>query len=130
MANVTTVQTIQDGERNLIIAIAGVLDTSNVAKTQLVDVSALVPATARLKLKEAKWSAQQGLSINLYWDATTDVPFLCMSGSDHQCYAAEGHIPNNAGTGVTGDVDYETSGWASGILTYSAVLWFIKGTPL
>lgn len=126
MANVTTVQTIQDGDRNLILAIAGVLDTSNVAKAQLVAVSALVPAASLVKLKKAQWSVQPGLSINLYWDATADVPFLCMSGSDHQCYAEEGHIPNNAGAGVTGNVDYETTGWSAGTLTYSAVLWFVK----
>ena len=128
MANVTDVQTIQDGDRNLVLKITGVLDTGNVSKATLVDVSALVPAASLVHLRSAKWSVQEPLSVNLYWNANTDLPFLCMSGADHQQYGPEGNLPNNAGAGVNGDVEYETTGYASGTVTYTAVLVFVK-TP-
>jgi hypothetical protein len=130
MANVTDLQILVDGDRNVIVKIAGILDTANISKTALVDVSALAPACSLVALKKATFSVQSPLSVNLYWDANTDVPLLTMSGADHQCFGEEGQLGNNAGTGINGDVLYETTGYSSGSLTYSAILWFTKGTTL
>ena len=125
MANVTSIQTIADWERNVVVKVVGVLDTSNVSKATLIDVSALVPAASVIKLKRLQFSVQEGLSVNLYWDADTDVLLAALSNTG--CLDFIQHIgPNNAGAGVTGDVLYETTGWASGTLTFTVVLWFTK----
>lgn len=129
MANVTAIQTYVDGDRNVVVKATGVLDTSNVAKATLVDVSALVPAVDRLALRKVWFSVQAPLAVNLYWDATTDVQLVSLSGTGH-FEMKEAPIPDNAGSARTGDVLYETTGWATGTWTYTLIAWFTKGTPL
>ena len=51
MANTVTTQTLLDGDRNLVILLTGVLDTSNEARTIKVDVSTYVPARTNLSIK-------------------------------------------------------------------------------
>lgn len=126
MANALTSQTLLDNERNLVIKLVGILDTSNVASTVVVDVSALVPAATSVSLRKIQYSISDQLAVNLLWDATTDVAIVSLTGREEICAEKFGGLTNNAGTGVTGDINLTTTGWASGIQTFTLILEMVK----
>lgn len=135
MANVTSVQTLVDSERNLVVKLVGILDTSNVSLSTLID-PALVAAVnasglnsqqpARVAIKKVNYDIEDGLAVNLYWDATTDVPIWRFTGRG--CVDAKhfGFLQNNAGAGVNGKVLYDTDGYSSGVLSFSLIIECIK----
>lgn len=127
MANATNIQTLLDGERNLVVKVVGILDTSNDAQT-VVDVSALVPAALRVRIDKVTYSISSQLAVNLLWDANTDVPIVSLSGFGHIKAKHSGGLTNNGGTGVTGDVKLTTTGWTSGIQTYTLLIEMVKTT--
>jgi hypothetical protein len=126
MANAVTSQTLIDGDRNLVILLTGVLDTSNEARTIKVDVSSYAPAPTFVRVDRIQYSISNQLSVILDWDATTDVTFLTLADCGEIEARNFGGLTNNAGTGVTGDIYLTTVGWASGIQTYSVLLEMTK----
>jgi hypothetical protein len=135
MANVTSVQTLVDSERNLVIKLVGILDTSNVSLATLIDPALLASVNAsglnsqkptKVAIKKVNYDVEDGLAVNLYWNATTDVPIWRFTGRG--CVNAEqfGFLQNNAGTGVDGKVLYDTDGYSSGTLSFSMTIECIK----
>jgi len=117
-----------DGPRNAIVLMTGVLDTSNEAKTTKVTVANLAAlndgrACTRVSIEEVEFSVSGTLKVILAWKATTDVTFCTMVQSGEFCFGEE-HAPvlNNAGTGVTGDINLTTVGWSAGTETYTVLL--------
>lgn len=135
MANVTSIQKLVDSERNLVIKLTGSLDTSNQATTTLVDVSALVDVNTTalnpqkptsVAIKKVTYDVADGLTVNLFWDATTDEPIWSYYGRGCVDSTKYGFIQNNAGAGKTGDIVYNTTGYSSGTVTFSLVIEMIK----
>lgn len=124
MANAVTTQVLLDNDRNYAIKIVGVLDTGNLTDELIVDFSTLVPLPTSLRLDKL-WYSMGSLVALLKWDATTDVPLLAVSQSDHPGWKKIAGLPNNAGTGVTGDVLLTTYGYTAAT-AFSMVLWFSK----
>ena len=125
MANAVTTQTLQDGESRVVVHLTGTLDTSNEASVVKVDVSALVPAATKVKVDKIHYAISDGLTVQLLWDATTDVRFAALSGSGCLDATGFGGLPNNAGAGVTGDIELSTLGWA-GTMSYTITLEMTK----
>lgn len=117
MANAYTTQTLEDGARNVVVLLTGVLDTANEAVTLKVDVSALGNAPTRLSIQRLDFAVSGALKVLLAWDATTDVVFAALSGYGHMKF--DPPIVNNAGTGITGDIMLSTAGYATGTETYT-----------
>lgn len=126
MANVFTVQTLQDGPRNVILNVEGVLDTSNLAVTDVVDPTTLNPVATALRIDQVDYSITDQLGVQLLWDATADVTALALAGRGNNTYQKEGGLQNNAGAGKTGKIQIVTTGWASGTQTFSLKLWLVK----
>lgn len=128
MANAVTSQILQDGPRNLVVRLTGVLDTSNVTATGLVTLANLSPVDSagsvptRLIVDEVIYDVQSPLSVVLAWDATTDVTFLTMSNNGEMDFEEFGGLYNTEATGVTGNIMYSTSGYVSGTVTFSVVI--------
>ena len=127
MANTVTTQTLVDGDRNLVILLTGVLDTSNEARNIKVDVSSYVPASTRVRVDTIRHLISPGLIVTLDWDATTPVRFAALTGYDEVEAKCFGGLQNNAGTGVTGDIYLTTRGWSAGVLSYNIILEMVKG---
>lgn len=127
MANVTTLKTLVDGERNVVIHATGVLDTSDVASAVLVDVSALVPIPVTVRIDKVVFAVAAGLTVELLWDATADVlAFAAAGGGDHEIdYRDVGGLQNTLAAGYTGDINYLTTGWV-GTLAYALTLYCTK----
>ena len=129
MANVLTSQTILDGERLAIIKVTGFLDTveTNVIK---VDVSTLNPQGALpctgCKLNRV-WAQTHGCEVQMLWAASTPLMIITIPQNTNYLmdYSMFGGIPNNSGTGKTGDITFTTQDVGAGD-TYSIVMEVIK----
>jgi hypothetical protein len=113
MANTYTAQVLVDGPVNAVIKFKVDGDNSgqDTAAT-LYDVSTLSGAPAKVKLMRV-WSQLNSFSLDLLWDATTDVPFLTLpDGWMKEDYRSFGGLQNNAGVGVTGDIMVSSKGLA------------------
>jgi hypothetical protein len=135
MANVTSIQILEDGDRNVIAKLVGKLDTSNVSLTTLLDpatltsvnTSGLNPQKAStLAIETVTFDIEDGLAVNLYWDATTDVTIWRFVGRGFVMGEPIGFLQNNSGAGVTGKVLYDTDGYSSGSLSFSLLIECIK----
>jgi hypothetical protein len=135
MANSVQIQTLVDSERNLVVKLVGLLDTSNVSLATLID-PALVAAVnstglnsqqpTKVAIKKVTYDVEDGLAVNLYWDATADVPIWRFVGRGFVMGEHIGFLQNNAGAGVNGKVLYDTDGYSSGSLSFSLLIECIK----
>ena len=135
MANSVQIQTLVDSERNLVVKLVGILDTSNVSLTDLIDPALVASVNAtglnsqkptKVSIKKVTYDVEDGLAVNLYWDATADVPIWRFVGRGFVMGEHIGFLQNNAGAGVTGKVLYDTDGYSSGSLSFSLLIECIK----
>lgn len=120
MADAVTSQTILDGERLFIGKFTNISDGTGETAVVKIDVSALSPSAAGNACNGVKinkiWAQTQGMAVDVLWDADTNL--LCETIPENQFYLMDyssfGGFPNNAGTGVTGDVLFTTVGAAAG----------------
>ena len=127
MADTVTSQTIQDGERVAVLKFTNVSDGTGESAVKKVDVSALSTNSAgesctSVSIARIYWACV-GMRVNIEFDASTNVlamPLPADSTGD-EYYDLFSGIPNNAGSGITGDIDFTTVGHSSGD-AYSVIL--------
>ena len=126
MADTVTSQTIQDGQKIAVLKFTNVSDGTGESAVKKVDVSALQSnngvACTSVSVARIYW-ATRGMGVNLEFDASTNVLLtgLPADSTGDEYYDLFTGIPNNAGSGVTGDIDFTTVGHSSGD-TYSIIL--------
>ena len=127
MADTVTSQTIQDGERVAILKFTNESDGTGESSVKKVDVSALTTNSAgetctSVSIARIYW-ATRGMGVDIEFDASTNVLItgLPADSTGDEYYDIFTGIPNNAGSGVTGDIDFTTVGHSSGD-TYSIIL--------
>ena len=131
MADAVTTQTITDGERNCVMKFTNVSDGTGESAVAKVDVSALASNAAGVACSEVRVMrvshAIVGMSVQMFLDATSNVLLmeLAESSNGHMDFKDFGGLPNNAGSGKTGDILFTTKGHSSGD-TYSIVLEMVK----
>ena len=136
MADAVTSQTIEDGGKNLVMKFTNISDGSGEAAVAKIDVSALnaSPITGqacdRVTLQRV-WFSNVGMGFKLHWNASSNV-FICQAPKDWadtwdftDSSKDLSGIPNNAGSGVNGDLLITTNDHTSGD-TYSIVIWALK----
>ena len=133
MADTVTSTTILDGDKDFIVQLTNVSDSTGESAVTKVDVSGL---TARksdgavctgVKLAKVFYSILGFTKIGLLWDATTDT--LCMelnpSADGILDFSDFGGLQNTSGSGKTGDINLTTTGASSGD-SYMIILHCIK----
>jgi hypothetical protein len=131
MADAVTSQTIQDGERKAVLKFTNVSDgtgETNVVKVDVSSLSANSSGQACTKVTVAQiWWQCVGMGVELLFDATANVLVIGLSpdSNGYHDYTPFTGIPNNAGSGVTGDILFTTIG-ASANDTYTVILELIK----
>lgn len=121
MADAVTSQTLVDGERNVVMKFTNVSDGTGESAVTKVDVSALNGAPTSVRIDRIVYDIQ-GMSVNILWDATADVSAIVLgTGQGDLDFCQFGGLKNNAGAGVTGDIQFTTVGHTLGD-TYSIVL--------
>lgn len=129
MADVVTSQTVFDGEREAVMKFTNVSDGTGESAVVKVNVSALNAnsrgqACNRVTLERIHVSIN-GMSVNILWDATADVPAFIAAPGVYTFDFTKIQLPNNAGAGITGNVLFTTIGASSGD-TYTIVLEMVK----
>ena len=127
MADTVTSQTIHDSDRVAILKFTNESDGTGESSVKKVDVSALTTNSAgesctSVSIARIYWACV-GMRVNIEFDASTNVlamPLPADSTGD-EYYDLFSGIPNNAGSGVTGDIDFTTVGHSSGD-AYSIIL--------
>jgi hypothetical protein len=131
MADAVTSQTIQDGQRIAILKFTNASDGTGESAVKKVDVSALSANSAGLSCSRVTinriWWQCTGMSVKIEFDASANVLAIGLSedSNGYHDYSDFSGIPNNAGSGITGDLDFTTVGHGSGD-TYMIVLEMIK----
>ncbi len=132
MADAVTSQTIQDGARKAVLKFTNISDGTGEAAVVKVDVSALSAdpisksACTGVNIESIRYSTI-GMGIKIFYDATSDalVWEIPADYSDTVDFSDVSGIPNNAGSGKTGDVSFTTVGAGAGDV-YTVVLTVIK----
>ena len=120
MANSVNTQVLQDGLRNVVIKVEGILDTSDLASTVIADPSTMagMDNTGAVKalgliVDRIQFSVEDTLECRLAWDATTPVRMVELQGRGTEKYERFGGLTNNSGAGRTGKILLSTQGWAA-----------------
>tara|TARA_Y100001970_G_scaffold291543_1_gene429087 strand:+ start:3946 stop:4347 length:402 start_codon:yes stop_codon:yes gene_type:complete len=127
MADTVTSQTIIDSQKLAILKFTNESDGTGESSVKKVDVSALGKnnlgeSCTRVSIRRIYW-ATRGMGVDIEFDASTNVlaiPLPADSTGD-EYYDLFTGIPNNAGSGITGDIDFTTVGHSSGD-AYSIIL--------
>ena len=116
MADAVTSQTLVDTDKRTVIKITNLSDGNGESAVKKVDVSTLSGAPSRVTIDQI-WYDIGGMRVQIDFDASTNVPALVLGGSAAAGnvqgpldFRSFGGIKNNAGSGVTGDIDVTTSG--------------------
>ena len=131
MADVVTSQTIQDGSRKAVLKFTNASDGTGESAVTKVDVFALSSNAAGESCSSVQinkiWWQCTGMSVKIEFDATTNVLAIGLSedSNGYHDYSDFSGIPNNAGSGKTGDLAFTTVGHSSGD-TYMIILELIK----
>ncbi len=131
MADAVTSQTIIDGSKTAVLKFTNVSDGTGESAVTKVDVSALsnnsLGQTCTGATIQKIWWQCNGMKVQLLFDATSDV--FCIELGENQSgyhdYTTFGGLPNNAGSGKTGDIQFTTVGHASGD-TYTVIIQVAK----
>ena len=136
MANLTSIQILEDGPKHVVVKLEGVLDTSDVSSTTLVDPATLsvidpmggnITLASQLRIDKIMYSIEDGLSVNLFWDATSPVRIEELVGRGKMDYFKYQPLYNNSGAGKTGKITYTTEGFVPGSkLSFSVYLAMVK----
>jgi len=136
MADAVTSQKIIDDDKKLVYKFTNISDGSGESSVEKIDVSGLDTNSegdtcARVTLTQI-WYDLGGMRVAIEWNATSNVVALVLGGSaaagvetGHFDFREWGGIPNNAGSGVNGDVDITTHGHTAHD-HYTIVAEFIK----
>lgn len=113
MADAVSSQTLMDGKRKVVMKFTNTSDGTGEAAVTKVDVSALADAPSTVAIDKIHYSVS-GMVVRLLWDATADVTIVDLQGDGCLDASSFGGLTNNAGTGVTGDIQLTTVGHTSG----------------
>ena len=130
MSNTITKQTLVDSARNLVVKVTILGDGSGEeSDTNLINVSDYsggLSGTVPVKIKKIV-AGLTGFSMTLEWDASTPVDILQIPQDQDfvQDYTGFGGLINNAGSGISGDILFDTVGLGSADAG-SITLWMQK----
>lgn len=125
MADAVSSQTLVDNNTWAVMKFTNTSDGTGESAVLKVDVSALSPAASRVVIERINYSVS-GMVARLLWDATSDVTIVDLQGDGEMdfdkgpCREFRG-LTNNAGAGITGDINLTTVGHTAGD-SYSIIL--------
>lgn len=123
MADAVTSQVLLDGPKNLVMRFTNASDGTGEAAVDKVDPAALAAQKimgvdrkpVELVIDKVDYHTF-GMSVEILWDATADVRAALVpeSESGSMDFCKVGGVPNNAGAGKTGKIQFTTVGHATG----------------
>lgn len=131
MANAVTTTILQDGDSHVKLRVEGILDTSDLVQTVIAypdTLGATSYGKFGVRLDRVEFSIENSLNVNLFWDATTPVRILQLTGDGDMDFTKFGGITNPADkTTSSRAISLTTQGWsATAILSFTMVLHLVK----
>jgi len=126
MANAYTKQILEEGSRNFIVKLTGVMDTSDQPLTTVItpaDCVGLRPKNFRID--HIDFTISDGIEVSLWWQGIPDAIIVPLSGRNKFNYPDVGGLTNTAAS-ATGGIRIQTTGWMFGVQVYSILLWLVK----
>ena len=131
MADAVTSQTLVDNDKTLVMKFTNISDGTGESAVKKVDVSALNTnghgQTCTNVTIDKIWWQCIGMKVRMFFDATSDafIIELGQNQSGHHDYSEFAGLKNNAGAGVTVEIDFTTVGHSSAD-TYTVILMMRK----
>lgn len=131
MANATAKQITEDGYRNAVVKLTGILDTGNAS---LVPAILLTDFTGNDPTKTLKgfrvdlveYSISDGLEVQLYWNATAAQIIFPLYGRGRiSAWNYGGFHPDMTAAGFDGSINLVTTGYSAGV-AYTIILELVK----
>jgi len=121
MANQFSYQIQNDGWRNAVVKITGVLDTSDATLTPAVTLSDFTNNEPNgvlfvgFAIKHLWHSVGDGLEVQLSWAGLNDQPIFAIAGRGRESFEVIGPLqPNQANPGYNGNINLRTTGYGTG----------------
>lgn len=120
MSNVIEKQTLEEGFRNAVVKISGVLDSGDENRTEIIALRDFTNNEQRQKLiglrvDQVNYSLGQVLDVALYWQSDTPQQIVPLSKSGKMPFADDGGLlPDMTRSGYTGGINLVATGWATG----------------
>jgi len=131
MADAVNVTTIEDGERQLVVQLTNLSDSTGESKVTKIDVSALNSSATGAACNEVRiqeiWAQVHGFDgVQLWYDVDTDVvAFNAVVGWNYQDFSNIGGL-KMYGTNATGDILLSTLGTEASGDAYEIVIRAVK----
>lgn len=138
MANSVDYQVTENGPRNVVIKLTGVLDTSDVSELPAITLANFADTNTQtqasmgtltgFRIDLIEYAISNGLEVVLSWASNTPQQIFPLSGrGKFASYNYGGFIPDTTRSGYTGDINLTTSGYIAGsVQNFSIVLELIK----
>lgn len=109
---------LEDGWRNAIVQVSGVLDTSDITLDNFVQLSELINNDQRagnlvgLRVDCIEYSIGDGLQFSFYWQSTANELVAAIAGRGKLKYEKAGGLqPNQSAVGYTGNILFSSTGF-------------------
>lgn len=126
MANQYDTQVLENGPRNLIVKCTGLLDTTDQGPTIMVSpglCASYVPENFRID--KVIFTVSPQIAVQLWWEGTPNVLILSITENNEFCYKDAGGVQNPAYM-PTGNILFTTTGYSSGVQSYTVNLHLVK----
>lgn len=109
---------LEDGWRNAVVQVTGVLDTADITLDSFIQLSDLTNNDLRagslvgLRVDCIEYSIGDGLQFTLYWQSTANELIASLAGRGKlKYYRAGGLQPNQSAIGYSGNILYSSTGF-------------------
>lgn len=133
MADVTSIKILEEGPRNAMVRISGVLDTANASLAAGITLAMFtnndLNATPLkgFRLDHIWFTVSDAMSVVLEWDATTQQLIGAFSDANEMNFRHAGGLqPDMAAAGYTGSISIRTVNWSATVQTFTIMLDLIK----
>jgi hypothetical protein len=120
MANKYTFTVLNDGWRNAVVKVTGVLDTADAVLTPAVALSDFTnndphPVFCGLAVQHIWHSIGDGLEVQVSWAGLNDQVLFALAGRGREsCTVVGPWQPNQANPGYNGNINIRTTGYGTG----------------
>ena len=134
MANLSTVRIIEEGPRNVVVEVAGVLDTANLALPAFLTLAQMTNndvSAGKLwgfRFDRVQFSCAPGAQAAVFWAATTPQLVGAFSDANEMWWRhGGGLIPTNRlASGFTGSLDLNTYNWNATTQVFTLTMDLVK----
>lgn len=129
MANSTHIQTLLDGPRNLVVKVTGILDTSNLANTVVVQPANTFKVVGSngnnpplVNVDYVDYSISDGIEVTVSWGngAGPLTPMMPLAGRGRMNFNEFSGLQNDA-AGTDGSIWISTTGYSTGTSVFTLI---------